>query len=192
MKYGSDITKRFCEELIKVPSVRIVCAKLGIDHSTFYRWMAKHHTFYKKVTVALAVGRDRMCEAAESVIIRGIQNNDFKAATYWLAHNSPRYGNLDQHRILYGINKSEIEIVTERRPEQPEEAAFEFLFKLYEDSQKIFDPDHARTHIEKYVKLMCHGDTALEEIFFAAYQEWKKDKDEYVAKDKRAFPDEQP
>jgi hypothetical protein len=69
MKYGPKITNEICEELIKTPNIRYVSKKMGIDHSTFYRWMSHHHTFFKVVTSYLEIGRDRMNDVAEGVIM---------------------------------------------------------------------------------------------------------------------------
>jgi hypothetical protein len=191
MRYGDDLTKRIGEELIKLPNVRAVCAKVGIDHSTFYRWLSKHYTFNKSVTAALVMGRDRMNDAAEGVIIRGIQDNNQKAAEYWLKHNDPRYANQYQHNKLYGINENHIKMLNEAYPKDPRETAFESFFEMCEGTYKVFDPGKAKIHIDKFVKFMCHGDDQLEDIFYAAYAEWQKDKDEYERK-KSEFPDEYP
>lgn len=190
MKYDTNITKRFVEELIKVPNIRGVCAKLNVDHSTFYRWMSKHHTFFKMVTSALTMGRDRMSDAAEGVVIRGIQNNNIKAAQYWLSHNNSRYATTMQQRKLHKITENELEIMNEPPPRNLQERAFESMFELYKQTEDIFPKEKARQHIEKFVTMMCHGDSELEQIFFVAYEEWRQDKEEYEAKDKRAFPDD--
>ena len=188
MRYGTEITKRICEELQKTPIVRHVCNKVEIDHSTFYRWLSKHYSFYQRVTAAIAMGRDRINDAAEGVVITGIQNNDQKAAAYWLSHNNPRYSSREQAQYLEDVNENYIELLSEPLPEGSSEATFEALFDSYHVMEEIFGVEAARKRMEPFVKLVCHGDSQLEEIFYTAYAEWKTDKDEYERKDKEVEP----
>lgn len=103
MRYSANLVKDILEELEKVPIIRHVCTKVGVDHSTFYRWMLKHPTFFKQVQGALFLGRRKLSDTAESVIVNGIQNNEFKSASFWLVHNDPRYmthATGQQHQLL--------------------------------------------------------------------------------------------
>jgi len=170
-----------------MPSIRHVCKKVGIDHSTFYRWMSKHHSFYQLVMGALEMGRDNMNDAAEAVIIGGIQRNELKAASYWLSHNSPRYSSREQTEYLKHKNDSLIRILNEPTPDNAE-STFQTFFEVYESMQKIFGNEDAEKRIGKLVKVFCHGNLELEKIFYSAYLEWKTDKDEYEKKVKDATP----
>ncbi|MFA5312225.1 MAG: hypothetical protein WC375_02765 [Methanomassiliicoccales archaeon] len=172
-----------------MPSIRHVCSKVGIDHSTLYRWMSKHHSFYLLVTGALNMGRDRVSEAAESVIIRGIQDNDRKSAAYWLSHNDQRYSSREQARYLHSINERVMATLEEPTP-NGSEATFDIYFDAYESMQKVFGHDSAKERIDKLVKFACHEDPTLEEIFYAAYSEWKTNKDELERKERDAGPTE--
>ncbi|HCC05346.1 TPA: hypothetical protein DEP58_03505 [Patescibacteria group bacterium] len=193
MKYNPDITTHIVKELVKIPNIRYVCAKIGIDHSTFYRWMSQHHTFFKLVTAALVMGRDNTTDVAEGIIIKRLQNDDYKAAIFWLTHNSSHYATSEQTRRIYMHTKHASEILSETAfSVGPGETAFEVMFDLYERSENILGIEHARKHIEKFVKFMCHGDENLEQIFYASYAEWKAEKTEYEEKEKKAFPDESP
>ena len=175
MKYEPELIKRICDELVKMPSIRHVCSKIGIDHSTFYRWQSKHPTFYKLTLVALVMGRDRMCEAAESVVVRGIQENNFKAATYWLSHNHPRYASQMQHNKLYDINENHIDILSGKDTPITAIPEFETMYSLCLKYEKFYTgKGEAREHIEKLVKERCLGDQALEQIFYVTYEDWKK------------------
>ena len=63
MRYSIDIEERIIKELEKVPNIRYICNKVGIDHSTFYRWLLRHPTFNKEVMVAL-----RRCRGLDNII----------------------------------------------------------------------------------------------------------------------------
>ena len=178
MKYGPRITYQIGEELIKTPNIRYVCKKMGIDHSTFYRWMSHHHTFSKLVTGYIEIGRDRMSESAEGVIIGGIQNGDFKCATYWLSHNSPRYSSSEQEEYLGSVSKKISKMLDEETPENSSESLFEHYFDIYECMQAVFGLKKAKEKIDIFVKMICHGKPDLEDIFYASYTEWKNNKDE--------------
>lgn len=178
MKYGPKIINEICEELIKTPNIRYVCKKMGIDHSTFYRWMSHHHTFFKNVTASLEMGRDRMNDVAEGIIIGGIQNGDSKCTTYWLSHNSPRYSSPEHRKYLKGVNKNTIKLLEEPTPENSIESLFEHYFDIYECMQAVLGLKKAKEKIDIFVKMICHGKPDLEEIFYAAYTEWKNNKDE--------------
>lgn len=171
-----------------MPNIRYVCTKVAIDHSTFYRWMEKYHSFYKAVLKALDMGRDRMNDAAEGVIISGIQRNEFKHASYWLSHNSPRYSSSEQLRYLRSINNNLIEIMKEETPKDSSEATFEIYFDAYESMIKVFGKETADDRIDKLVRLACYGDPELEKIFYASYAEWKTNKDEIKRRTEEASP----
>lgn len=185
MRFCTRITDQICKELINMPNIRIVCKKVDIDHSTFYRWLSKHHAFYQLVMGALSMGRDRMNDAAESVIISGIQRNDFKSASYWLSHNDPRYSTHQQTQYLKGINDGLIKIIKEPIPDNSE-STFQTFFEAYKTMQELFGYKEAEKRIEKFVKIFCHGDTELEKIFYSAYSEWKTNNDEIEGKIKKA------
>lgn len=185
MRFGPKITDQICEELIKMPNIRYVCNKVGIDHSTLYRWMAKHYSFYKLATSALAMGRDRMNDAAEAVIISGIQAGEMKSATYWLAHNEPRYASPAKIRYLNSFNENIVELMEKPRPNDSQ-VMFETMFESFEIMEMNLDTKEAKKIIDGYVKFAFHEDMKLEEIFYASYSEWKTNKDEYKRRKKIA------
>lgn len=174
MKYGPNIVKQICDELGNVPNIRYVCKKFGIDHSTFYRWMSRHHKFYQDVTASLIVGRRKICDAAEGVIINGIQNNDYRCSVYFLSHNDGRYINTQRISYLEHLNRTDLDILKEKPPDDSKfEALFDqyFLFEIGKTTSK-----KAKKLIDPFVKNVFSEDPALEEIFHAAYAEWKKNK----------------
>lgn len=172
MKYGPDIVNKITEELKKVPTIRHVCNKLGIDHSTFYRWMAKHFKFHQEVEAALAIGRERMNDAAESVILAAIQNSDMRAAMYWLAHNSDRYVGADRAKWFLYLRNDYLNFLRESPPE--DEILFENLYQHYFMLENVLGDEVAKLHMDPLVRFHCHIDENLVEIFYASYAEWKK------------------
>lgn len=171
MKYNSDLIKQITEELQKVPNIRNVCLKVGIDHSTFYRWLTKHVTFHKEVLAALYVGRKKMCDAAEGVIIAGIQRGDRSSATYYLSHNDERYMGPEKalhHQIL---DYTDLKMLKSEK--QPEYTTFENLFDLYEKIEFEYDCQLADHIMKTIVELFCFDDPKLIEIFYSTYAERK-------------------
>lgn len=186
MRYSKDLVERICDELRKIPNIRYVCKKVGIDHSTFYRWMIRHHTFHQAVTDALFFGREGINDAAESVIITGIQNGSVKCATYWLGHNHERY--LSVERVPYTEHLTR-NMVTLLKSPIPKESIFEELYDYYFRAQKIFNTEDMEKHVYPLMKFIFHGDPELEKIFYATYEEWKENRIEHERKEQAVMPD---
>lgn len=182
MKYNSDLIKQITEELQKVPNIRNVCLKVGIDHSTFYRWLTKHVTFHKEVLAALYVGRKKMCDAAEGVIIAGIQRGDRSSATYYLSHNDERYMGSEKalhHRML---DHTDLKIL--KSETQPKYLTFENLFEFYEKTELAYESPLADRIMKSFIELYCFDDPKLIDIFYSAYLEKKKNNSLVDAKTK--------
>lgn len=177
MRYEADITKRISEELKKVPNIDHVCKKVGINRSTFYRWMLQYHAFHKLVTTALIMGRDRISDASEGVIITGIQNNDRHCAIYWLSHNSHRYSDAKQSQYLNGINNAVIEMFKKDPPPNSGEVLFESMFEVHYSLERIKGAKYVKDVMIPLIKLMSHSDSELEDLYYASYAEWKTNKE---------------
>lgn len=156
-----------------MPIIQNVCKKVGIDRSTFYRWMAKHHTFGQEVVGALVVGRERINDAAEGVIISGIQNNDRRAAIYWLSHNSTRYTAMERVEFMNYLNRRDYLYLGSKKPPNEGQRVFDVLFVAYSQYEEVFGAEEAKTIIDPLVKIVSNSDTDLENIFYVAYREWK-------------------
>ena len=185
MKYGPNIIHRITEELRKIPNIRHVSAKMGIDHSTFYRWMVKHAEFHKMVEAALMIGRERITDAAESVILNGIQNGDMRAAMYWLAHNNERYIPEDRVRYFQYLENSQRLFL--KKPTS-DDSDFEALFKGHLELEKVVGEKRAAEYIAPFVEAVCHVDPSLIEIYQAAYSEWKNGELSWKEKIKECYP----
>ncbi len=175
MRYGPNISKQISEELRRVPIIRHVCAKFGIDHSTFYRWMGKHLSFRKEVLAALYFGREFISGTAESVIMRGIQNGEFRSAAYWLSHNEPRYMQKDKGDHYLRLLERDRGIMMEELPKDDLdfEKVFDMFYKMEKDG---YDFEFVQGMTRPIVDLFCVEDKDLPDILYAAYIEWREEK----------------
>lgn len=181
MKYDQKIVQKISDEIQKIPNVRHVCLKVGIDHSTFYRWMSKHHSFFKEVHGALVIGREKMNDAAESVIMNGVQNGDYKCATYWLSHNSDRYVSVERAPYHQHLEKNMLNLLKA----SDVKSVFEVTFKHYSLLEDVKGKEEAKKSISPIVEYMCQDDPNLVDIFYATYREWKIETDDGLVKRKK-------
>lgn len=177
-KYNENLVKEFISELEKVPMIRQACSKIGIDHSTVYRWMIKHPDFFSKVQIALTIGRKNVTDAAESVILNGIQNKEFRSAAFWLQHNEYRYMKPKQGEYYDNLTYTTLKRV-EKIYEEDDRPRFDKLFKLYDKIEREYpdEPEAVKYWVNPYIDIFCEHDPKLIEVFHRAYQEWKKDKE---------------
>ena len=171
MRYGPKIVEQILDELRKVPNIRYVCNKVGIDHSTFYRWMDTHFKFHQWVELALYVGRQKMNDAAESVIVTGIQNNDFRSAAYWLSHNDERYIGVERVRFFQYLEKNRLEFLHRREQDDP---MIEAMFSHFLMLEQTLEPDIARQEMTILASAFCHQDSGLIKAFREEYLHWKE------------------
>jgi hypothetical protein len=124
------------EQLQKTPIVQVVCEKVGIHRSTFYRWKLADPKFAQAVDEALDQGISLMNEYAESMLISAMKDRNLTAVFYWLNHRHPAY----ETRVkLNGRIKHEVKELT---PEQ--EAALDRAVRLagflrFEDNDETKD-----------------------------------------------------
>ncbi|MFA6228176.1 MAG: hypothetical protein WC668_03225 [Patescibacteria group bacterium] len=93
MKDDQKLKQLAIEQLGKTPIVQVVCEKIGLPRSTFYKWKAKDDKFSEAVDKAMFDGRNLINDFAESQLISNIKNNQLTAIIYWLNHNHKNYGN---------------------------------------------------------------------------------------------------
>jgi hypothetical protein len=86
----SDKSK-LLELLAETPIVSFACKKIGLDRSTYYRWYKDNKDFRDQADRILGIGRIRINDMAESVIIKKINADDVRSSIFWLEHNEPRY-----------------------------------------------------------------------------------------------------
>jgi len=100
------------DQLRKTPISQVVCEKVGIARSTFYRWKAEDSDFSTAVDEAIDQGVSLMNEYAESMLISAIKDQNLTAVFYWLNHRHPAY---ETHVKVDGRIKHQIDALT---PEQ--------------------------------------------------------------------------
>lgn len=187
MRYGADIAERIIKELEKVPNIRYVCKKVGIDHSTFYRWLLRHPTFNKEVEIALFLGRAVISGVAETVVIKGVQAEDYRASTFWLTHQDPHYMQHAKGKQYALIMDRTANIL--KKPIEFNGDNFESLFKLFDEIEKGWGEESAKGIMPLYVRAFCDGDEELIDLFNIANSRRKKNEAE--AKERaKTFGDE--
>lgn len=83
--------RQLLKELENNPLIERACKKIGIARSTFYRWCSADPAFKEAVEAAIAKGRDKMNDFAESKLLESISFGNLQGIRYWLDHNSKRY-----------------------------------------------------------------------------------------------------
>lgn len=85
------LKSRVLEELANSPIVESACRKVGLPRATYYRWLSEDAGFEDEAHIAIAQGRERVNDVAESVVIKGIKEENPKYVFFWLQHNHRRY-----------------------------------------------------------------------------------------------------
>lgn len=83
--------KKIIELLEDIPNICIVCDKAGVPRSTYYRWRREDIGFREQTNEAEILGRESINDLAESALIAGIKDGNFKFLKYWLDHNHKKY-----------------------------------------------------------------------------------------------------
>lgn len=179
MKYSNNLVAKFCEELKKVPNIKYVCKKLGINRCTFYRWRTQHHFFEKSITDAMFIGRESINDSAESVIINGVQNGDMKCATYWLSHNHDRYIAVERVPYHQYLHKQDVEFLKQKTPN---DYLFDLMFEHHYMMEDQEGKEVAYSKIKGMVESLCRDDKELIDIYYATYAEYAHNRTEHVKK----------
>lgn len=83
--------EKILNELENNPIPSVAVRKVGISHSTYYRWIKEDSNFEHKARQAIDIGRSRFNDLAISQLIKKVQESDMRAIEYWLRHNDERY-----------------------------------------------------------------------------------------------------
>jgi len=89
-KAQEKLKAKVLAELAVNPIVEQACKRAGLSRATYYRWL-EDEDFGEATELAIAQGRDRVNDMAESQILKGIGDNEFRYVKYWLDHNHRRY-----------------------------------------------------------------------------------------------------
>lgn len=91
---------RLLQELEKTGNVYYACAKVGIDKSTYYRWIQKDSKFKKQSKRVINMGRSNMVDIAEHALLLNVKDKKMDAIKYVLSHNSPRYKKSSESKVI--------------------------------------------------------------------------------------------
>ena len=83
----------FIEQLKKTPIVQLVCEKLEVGRTSYYRWYKQDEKFAEEVDKSLSEGKYLVNDMAESVIINAIKDRNLSATFFWLKHHHGSYAN---------------------------------------------------------------------------------------------------
>jgi hypothetical protein len=89
----NDHKQMIVEQLKKTPIVQVVCEKVGVGRSTYYRWRSEDAEFKKQTDLALKEGFLLVNDLAESQLVGAIRDRNLTAIIYWLKHHHPIYEN---------------------------------------------------------------------------------------------------
>lgn len=81
------------EQLKKTPIIQMVCEKLNIGRTTFYRWKREDVEFSKACDEAIEDGCLLVNDLAESQLMAAIRDQNMTAIVLWLRTHHPRYKN---------------------------------------------------------------------------------------------------
>lgn len=112
------------QQFKKIPIIQVVCEKIGISRSTYYRWREKDKSFTKQADKALNQGLGFINDMAESQLINAIRNQNLTAVFYWLNHRHSAYNN-------------KVEITTKIKDESLTEDQQKLIIKALEHASLI-------------------------------------------------------
>jgi hypothetical protein len=105
------------EKLQTTPIVEVVCKKVGIGTTTYYRWRQDDPEFLEASNQALRVGKDFISAMAESNVIKGIRDEDKTYTIYWLKNHHVDYSPKLQKHDHKHVHKADIELLDDEKQE---------------------------------------------------------------------------
>lgn len=100
--------KQLIELLIKTPVIEVVCQKVEIGRTTYYRWRKSNKKFASDCDKAIEEGCLFINDLAESQLITAMKNNNLTAVMYWLNHRHKAYANRLEVSSGLEITKDEL------------------------------------------------------------------------------------
>lgn len=85
--------EKVLKELEQNPTPSAVAQKVGISHSTYYRWLKDDPDFAEKARQAEEIGMRRYTDMAVAKMGQKISEGDIRALIYWISHNHPKFRN---------------------------------------------------------------------------------------------------
>ncbi|MFA6094834.1 MAG: hypothetical protein WC757_03040 [Candidatus Paceibacterota bacterium] len=124
--------------------------------------------------MSLYLGRQAINGIAETVIIKGVQNNNQSASKFWLTHNEPRFMTKEKANLHENLLSRDLQKIKSKT--DPKDIDFEKIFAAMGTLEKAHSYDLAEGAVRPLLEIFCEYDTDLVEIIFARYEEWKQDK----------------
>lgn len=116
------------EQLRKTPIIEIVCNKIGIGRTTFYRMREQDPDFAKKADGALLEGTKFVSDAAESQLLNAIREGNLTAVIFWLKNKHPDY---KQKLFQSALTLAQ---------DEDNNLYFELFGKLKPETEKLLEP----------------------------------------------------
>ena len=83
----------FVEQLQKTPIIQLVCEKLEIGRTTYYRWRSTDMKFAAECDKAISEGQYLVNDLAESMLVNAIKDCNLSAIRFWLQNHHADYKN---------------------------------------------------------------------------------------------------
>ena len=126
-------------QLRRTPIVEFACGRAGVGRSTYYKWRAQDKIFARVADSALESGQFLINDAAESQLIRKIQDGDNTAIIFWLKHNHPKYST----RIIH-----EYDITCDRISTEEQHAGLQMLAGMASRKLRTASSEQIKSQVE--------------------------------------------
>jgi hypothetical protein len=83
----------FIDQLQKTPIIQLVCEKLEIGRTSYYRWRGSDKKFATECDKAIASGQYLINDLAESMLVNAIKDCNLSAIRFWLQSHHESYKN---------------------------------------------------------------------------------------------------
>lgn len=83
----------FVQQLTKTPIIQLVCEKLNIGRTTYYRWVRGDKKFAQACEKSLSEGYATINDMAEGTLLSLMKDGNLSACIYWLKNHHSSYKN---------------------------------------------------------------------------------------------------
>jgi len=83
----------FIEQLQKTPIIQLVCERLEIGRTSYYRWRNGDKKFAGDCDKAISEGQYLVNDLAESMLVNAIKDCNLSAIRFWLQNHHADYKN---------------------------------------------------------------------------------------------------
>ncbi len=91
MKKTKKVVEKFLAELERTPIVGVASERSGLSRNTVYRWRNEDSEFASNFELALARGVSVVNDVAESNVLSGIRDKEYRWTVLWLKAHHPSY-----------------------------------------------------------------------------------------------------